>query len=259
TTIAVVSVVYTIGHVFYGYGWKDLYNPVKLNLIYGYLINLGLHLINAIFVYFDEYKRKWVEAEKFKRITAQAQVQLMCSQIKPHFLFNNLNVLASMVVKNNPEANEFIEAFAKVYRYILSNIEKEVIELEKELEFINPYIFLLQKRFDQGLQIDIDVSEDYRHHYIIPAALQMLIENAIKHNTMSASQPLCVTIHANGNETLTVKNNRQPRVIHEVSHKIGLQNIRQRYELVSGRKVEVQQTANYFEVVLPLLHINSVA
>lgn len=259
TTIASAGTVYAVGRLVYGYNLTELYNPIKLNLIYGSLINLGLHLINAIFVYFDEYKRQWQEAEKLKRITAQAQVQLMRGQIKPHFLFNNLNVLAGMVVKDNPEANEFIEEFAKVYRYILKNHDKEVIELEKEIEFIQPYVYLLKKRFGDGLQVTINVPDHYHGLYIIPAALQMLIENAIKHNTTSATQPLRLDIHANGAETIAVTNNRQPRSGVTDSNKIGLQNIRQRYHLIGEREVEVQQSPDSFAVVLPLLHVNTVA
>lgn len=188
--------------------------------------------------------------------TAQAQVQLIKSQINPHFLFNNLNVLSGMVIKNNPEANHFIEEFSKVYRYILSNQDKELVELKSELEFITPYLFLLQKRFDEGLVISINIPEHYKTWHVVPAALQMLIENAIKHNIVSRNKPLHIDIHANGSQTLVVKNNLQPRQMVEPSTKIGLQNIKKRYELISGRDIDIKKTTTEFEVSLPLLNLN---
>jgi two-component system, LytTR family, sensor kinase len=140
---------------------SDSIIPVKLNLIYGVLVNLLFHLVNAIFFYFKEYKIKTIEAEQLKRITAQAELQVIKNQINPHFLFNNLNVLSALVMQNNSEANKFIEAFSQVYRYILNNQDKELVALQVELEFIKPYIFLLEKRFSQGLKITVEIPEKY--------------------------------------------------------------------------------------------------
>jgi two-component system, LytTR family, sensor kinase len=183
---------------------------------------------------------------------------LVKNQVNPHFLFNNLNVLSGMIIKDNPEANHFIEEFSKVYRYILSNQEKELVELRSELEFIQPYVFLLQKRFNEGLTVVVNIPERYQSYHVVPAALQMLIENAIKHNIVSRNKPLYITIHANGNDTLIVSNNLQLRKTEEPSTKIGLQNIRKRYELITGRHIVVTETDNIFKVILPLLNLNQV-
>lgn len=253
---AAVLVVYVVGNILHGYSWQESSNPLKLNIIYASLINLFFHLLNAILFFFREYRRQWAEAEELRRNSSQAQMQLIKSQINPHFLFNNLNVLSGMVIKDNPEANHFIEEFSKVYRYILNNQEKELVELRSELEFIQPYLFLLQKRFDQGLTVAINIPDHYKTWHVVPAALQMLIENAIKHNIVSRNKPLHIDIHANGAQTLVVKNNLQPRQVVEPSTKIGLQNIMKRYELISGRNVIVRQTEAMFEVTLPLLNLN---
>ncbi|HEY6503570.1 MAG TPA: histidine kinase [Chitinophagaceae bacterium] len=249
-------VVYFIGNVLHDYGWQQNINPLKLNIIYAGLINLFFHLLNTIFFFFREYRRQWSEAEELRRSSAQAQMQLIKSQINPHFLFNNLNVLSGMVIRDNPDANRFIEEFSKVYRYILNNQNKELVELRSELEFINPYLFLLNKRFDQGLTLDIRIPDQYMTWHVVPAALQMLIENAIKHNIVSRNKPLHIDIHANENEVLVVKNNLQPRQVSEPSTQIGLQNIIKRYELISGRSVIVRKTDEIFEVTLPLLNLN---
>jgi two-component system, LytTR family, sensor kinase len=254
---AAMLMVYVVGYLVYGYSWQQNYNPLKLNIIYATLINLFLHLVNAILFFFREYRRQWMESEELRRSSEEAQVQLIRSQVNPHFLFNNLNVLSGMVIKNNPEANHFIEEFSKVYRYILSNQEKELVPLRSELEFIQPYLFLLQKRFDSSLQVDISIPEKYNNYHVVPASLQMLIENAIKHNIVSSNKPLHIGIHANGNETLIVTNNLQPRISpQEPSTRIGLQNISKPYELISGRRVVVQKTDKLFEVTLPLLTLN---
>lgn len=254
--LSATGAVYLFGNVIHGYTWEENMNPLKLNIIYGSLINLFLHLLNAIHFFFREYQRHWKEAEELRQTTAQAQIQLIKSQINPHFLFNNLNVLSGMVIKDNPEANHFIEEFSKVYRYILNNQEKELVELRSELEFIQPYIFLLKKRFGDGLTVTISIPDYYKTRHVVPAALQMLIENAIKHNVVSMNRPLLIDIHANGDETLIVSNNRQPRKMVEPSTQIGLQNIRKRYELISGQNVIILDTEQKFEVKLPLLQLN---
>lgn len=248
--------VYIVGGLIYGYSWEQNWNPLKLNFIYATLINLFLHLVNAILFFFREYKQKWQEAEEMRSNHEQAQLQLIRSQINPHFLFNNLNVLSGMVIKDNPEANQFIEEFSKVYRYILSNQQKELVELKAELDFVQPYLFLLRKRFDEGLEVNIQIAEEYKGWHVVPAALQMLIENAIKHNVVSRNKPLQIDIHTNGNQTLVVKNNLQPRKVKEPSTRTGLQNIRKRYELISGKDVTIRETNEIFEVQLPLLRLN---
>lgn len=256
SVIAALSAVTVVGAGLYHYNWQQLQNPLKLNIIYATLINLFLHLVNAILFFFREYRQKWLEAEELRSNSEQAQLQLIKSQINPHFLFNNLNVLSGMLIKDNPEANRFIEEFSKVYRYILNNQQKELVELRSELEFIQPYLFLLNKRFDKALLININIPEKYHSWYVVPAALQMLIENAIKHNIVSRHKPLQIDIHANGNQALVVKNNLQPRLEREPSTRIGLKNIRKRYELICGKSVHIQETGSAFEVSLPLLNLN---
>ncbi|NOT92236.1 sensor histidine kinase [Ferruginibacter sp.] len=256
TTIFTVGMVFFVSMVLHNYSFKQTIIPLKLNLIYAWLVNLLFHLLNAIKFYFTEYKTKWMEAEELKRITAQAELQLVKSQINPHFLFNNLNVLSALILKNNDEANKFIEEFSKVYRYILTNHDKELVDIKTELDFIKPYIFLLQKRFADGLEISVDVPDAYDKFYVIPASLQMLIENAIKHNIVSKSKPLHIDVHINGNNTIVISNNLQLRESVDNSTKIGLNNIIKRYWLVSGQNVEVKKDATAFTVALPLLTLN---
>jgi two-component system, LytTR family, sensor kinase len=256
TSAAAAGIVFLVSMILHTHSFKETVVPLKLNLIYAGLVNLLFHLLNAIVFYFQEYKNKLTEAEELKRASAQSELQLIKSQINPHFLFNNLNVLSALVMQNNSEANRFIEEFSKVYRYILSNHNKELVELRAELDFINTYIFLLQKRFADGLKVTMNIPDNYKQHYIIPASLQMLIENAIKHNVVSKNKPLHIDVHINGNNTIVVSNNLQLKQTVENSTEIGLNNIMKRYLLVSGRKVVVDTNNDAFTVTLPLLHLN---
>jgi LytS/YehU family sensor histidine kinase len=255
TTIT-VTVVLVMGMIIHPYSLKENYIPLKLNLTYCWLVNLLYHLINTIIFYFKEYKQTSLEAEQLKNISSQAELQLIKSQINPHFLFNNLNVLSALIMKDNNEANRFIEEFSKVYRYILSNHDKELVELRTEVDFIKPYIFLLEKRFADGLKINVNIAEHYKDQYIIPASLQMLIENAIKHNVVSRHKPLLIDVHSNGNNTLVISNNLQAKQTVENSTGIGLQNIIKRYQLVSNKKVIIDKDEENFTVTLPLLNAN---
>ena len=250
---AAVLMVFLVGNVIYGYNWSQMVNPYKLNIIYSTLINLFLHLLHAIHFFFREYKRQWSEAEELRRTNAQAQLQLVRNQINPHFLFNNLNVLSGMVIKDNPDANKFVEEFSKVYRYILNNQEKELVEVRSELEFIHPYLFLLNKRFDQALKVDINIPDRYKTWHVVPAALQMLIENAIKHNIVSSRRPLHIEIHANGNQSLVVKNNLQLKSSVETSNKKGLAQFSTLYRYLSAKPVRVDTTEKEFFVKIPLV------
>ncbi len=255
-TVITTGIVLIMGMMVHKYSFSENIIPLKLNLTYAWLVNLLYHLINTVIFYFKEYKTTQIQAEELKRFHAQAELQLVKNQINPHFLFNNLNVLSALVMQNNAEANKFIEEFSKVYRYILNNHEKELVALKTELHYINPYIFLLEKRFGEGLKVSINIPEKMGELLIIPAALQMLIENAIKHNVVSKNKPLHITLHINDNNSIVVSNNLQAKQTVENSTEIGLQNIIKRYKLVSTKHVDVTTADNAFTVTLPLISAN---
>ncbi len=232
---------------------------LKLTLTYTVLVSLLFHLLNAVFYYLNQYRIKQVEAEELMRMNVQVQLQRIQSQVNPHFLFNNLNVLAGMVMKENDEANKFIESFSKVYHYILHNQDRELIALGKELEFLQPYNFLLKKRFPQSLQIVIDIPPAYHDQYIVPAALQMLVENAIKHNIASPGKPLKISITVTNENELCVRNTLQPKISNEPSSKIGLKNIDDRYFLTTGQHITIEQGEKEFIVLLPVVTVENYA
>lgn len=236
-----------------GIPFSHLNMPAILAFTYGTRMNLFLHILNAVFFYNLQFKNKQLEAEELKRINTQAQLQAIKNQINPHFLFNNLNVLSSMVMQENPDANKFIEEFSKVYRHVLNTQQKELIPLKDELEFVKPYLFLLEKRFPESIFIQIKIPPGFEEYFIVPVSLQMLIENAIKHNIVSRSKPLQIDIQVKGNDQLLISNNLQIKSGGEHSTQIGLQNISQRYEITTHRKIEVKKTETSFMVLIPLI------
>ncbi len=255
TTLSVAVPVYVLAHYQFQYDWSQMRMPVKLAFTLGFRINLFLNTLNAIFFFLQQQREAQLEAERFKKISVQAQFQALKNQVNPHFLFNNLNVLSTLVYKDAAVASEFIEELAKVYRYVLQNFEKELIELRSELEFIRSYCYLLEKRFGKSLHIDIDIPETFLSYHIVPVALQMLIENAIKHNVSSRNRPLHIRVYVDENQQLVVQNNLQPKQEKEISTQIGLENISQRYQFVSKQTITVQQEADFFIIRLPLLHV----
>jgi len=253
STLISIAITWLIGYVAIGIPISALKMPAILAFTYGTRINLFLHILNAVFFYINQYKNKQLEAEELKRINTQAQLQAIKNQINPHFLFNNLNVLSSMVMRENPEANQFIEEFSKVYRHVLNSQQRELIPLKEELEYIKPYLFLLEKRFPESIFIDTDIPSGFEEYLIVPVSVQMLIENAIKHNIVSRTRPLRIQIAVQGNDHLLVSNNLQLKSTSEPSTRIGLDNINKRYEMIAGRKIEMKKTESDFLVLIPLI------
>ncbi|WP_046243886.1 sensor histidine kinase [Hymenobacter terrenus] len=230
---------------------------LKLILAVGFRINLFLNTINTGLFFMRELRLSQVEAEQHKKISLQAQFQSLKDQVNPHFLFNNLNVLSTLLYQDVNQASEFLQQLSKVYRYVLQNQEKEVVEVASELEFMESYAYLLRARFRDSLRIEITVPDALRTRYTVPVALQMLLENALKHNVSSRNRPLLIEVFATPNyEQLVVRNTLQPKLAVEPSTNLGLENIRRRYGFISTLPVEVEADATNFTVRLPLLNLN---
>ncbi|MFT3705226.1 MAG: histidine kinase [Agriterribacter sp.] len=226
---------------------------LKLTLLFSFRINLFLQCINAIVHFLNRFQQKQAEAEELRRINIQAQLQAIRNQVNPHFLFNNLNVLSTLVLQKNQDANTFIEAFSSVYRYILKSRDAETVMLKTELTFIEPYIYLLKTRFGNALHIVLDIPLPYVEYYIVPAALQLLIENAIKHNITSIALPLTVKLFVTSDQYLVVQNNLQEKTEKPASTEFGLYNISQQYKLLSGKEIRIDKNDKFFSVAIPLL------
>ncbi|GAB4017846.1 sensor histidine kinase [Spirosoma koreense] len=194
-----------------------------------------------------------LRAERLEKENIQAQFAALKSQVNPHFLFNSLSILSSLVYVDADLSEKFIDQLSRAYRYILEQKDNERVPLRTELEFIEAYRFLLNIRFENKFDIFIDVPElDQTHYSIAPLTLQLLVENAVKHNRMSTREPLQVHILLEG-ESLIVQNNLQPRPQSETSTGVGLQNIITRYALLTDQSVWVGENDGNFIVRIPLL------
>ncbi len=223
------------------------------SLIIGLLITIIIMTFEISTQFFYNWKNTLIEVEKYKTESAQAQLQNLKNQIDPHFLFNNMSILSSLVYKDAGKAADFINQLSKVYRYLLDNRNNELVTLDNELTFIKSYTYLLQIRFDKSIAFDFNVSPQLLTYYILPMSLQMLVENAIKHNEVSEDYPLKISITGNTNE-LIITNNLQLRSNNEPHSKTGLQNIKDRYAYYTNKKMEIIKSSNSFIVKIPLLN-----
>lgn len=192
------------------------------------------------------------ETETLKRESLNAQLDALRTQVNPHFLFNNLNTLVSLIPENPKHATDFVQQLSKVYRHILEVKDEQSILLKEELAVLKAYAFLLQTRFGSNLSVNINVPEEKLNKRIVPLSLQLLMENAIKHNIVSADKPLHINIFSE-NGSLIVDNNLQMKKQISESTGIGLDNIRNRYKLFSDKQVKVTETGTNFTVSIPLI------
>jgi two-component system, LytTR family, sensor kinase len=183
---------------------------------------------------------------------AMLQFQNLQNQLNPHFFFNSIASLNTLIHENQELASSFLQQLSKVYRYILQNRDKQLVSLESELKFVENYISLLKTRFNGFLTIDLKISEDVKEMKIVPVSVQVLIENALKHNSLSAESPLHISIY-NEQDTLTIENNIQLKPTVETSNKVGLENMKNLYRYLSDKKVEITTENDLFKVKIPLL------
>ncbi|HEY4149122.1 MAG TPA: histidine kinase [Chitinophagaceae bacterium] len=212
-------------------------------------------LVVAIYesIYFMNELRKSVQdQELLKRESLEAQLNALKTQVNPHFLFNNLNTLSAVISENPGQAIDFVQQLSKVYRHILEVRDEESILLKEELDVLKAYVFLLKTRFGNNLDISIHVEEEKLQQKIAPLSLQILMENAIKHNIVSSARPLRIDVFADQGK-LVVRNNLQKKQQLTESTGLGLDNIRNRYRLLGNRQVEVEEGPSSFTVSIPLI------
>ncbi|WP_185152592.1 sensor histidine kinase [Fulvivirga aurantia] len=230
----------------------DLGLTFKLMIGFTFRVNLFLHCINAIVFFLSQYKKAQLESEQLKKMHAEAKFQALRNQINPHFLFNSFNVLATLVHKDPNTSSKFIEQLSDVYRYLLYNQENQLVTIKEEIEFLKSYIYLLKIRFGENLKVILDLNDTLDDKYIVPASLQMLIENAIKHNVVSKKDPLCIKIYNNDNY-LVVENSKNLKKVKEPSSRLGLKNIKDRYKFLSEHHALIIKSNGSFKVKIPIL------
>lgn len=234
----------------------DLEQMLVLN-VYGLLLIIPTGSLHFGIYFMRRWKESFLYSQKLEHENLRSQYESLKSHLDPHFLFNSLNILSSLIDRNREEAQVFLEHFTDVYRYVLRTKNTELVSLHTELEFISSYLFMLEKRFDRQLLVEIQVPEHHRQgRYLPPLSLQLLVENAVKHNKASENQPLLIQIYVEPDGFLTVRNNLQAKEPEGYSARSGLQNISRRYRYVSEKALEVLENGTHFTVRLPLLALN---
>ncbi|MCF8235941.1 MAG: histidine kinase [Bacteroidales bacterium] len=219
--------------------------------------NIGLYppalLVAYILILITKTKIMEIENIKLKEENISSQLKSLREQVNPHFLFNTLNTLSSVIrLDKKQDALRFVDDLSKVYRYILESNKNNLVKVKSELDFLNSYIFMLKKRYGDKLEIDIDLTEQILESYIPPMVLEVVVENAIKHNRISTNSPLVVKLYTENNY-LVVKNNIQAKKTDQDNFGLGLPNLIKRYELITGKDVIIRQTNRHFIVNLPII------
>jgi len=252
-----VAVACTAFYVYFLQGVIDDNEPSSdrhfLMFLFFWISSLLLNFILELSKVLQQWKKSLIETEKLNKERIAAELAALKNQINPHFLFNSLNTLSSLVYKDPEQADEFIQQLSKVYRYLLENKEKDLIPLSEELNFIESYIYLLKIRFKEGFEVSIQLQPEHLQTLIAPNSLQILLENAVKHNIIAKKTPLAIRIYEQGN-FLVVENNLQERRNKEYSSKTGLHNINVRYEYLAQKQIVIEQNAQYFTVKIPFIH-----
>lgn len=239
--------------IFRLFGYAASYTFILKIIIPVFLIVVMMMAIYEAMYYYARLKKSIREEEQLKRVMVQAQLDTLRNQARPHFLFNSLNTLRDIIdQEDKEEAKVFVDKLSDVYRFILESGSSNLIPLEKEIQFVRSYVHIQLERFGTNLKIQWDISEDMLQYQIVPMSLQLLVENAIKHNVVSKAKPLNICIKTS-NTTLIVRNPIQGKSTKIPSTKIGLKNIKKRYALITKEPVTIATNDSYFTVALPLL------
>jgi sensor histidine kinase YesM len=229
-----------------------LKNIINNSLIASVLNIIIITVIEAI-VWFKRSQESLVKAERLERENSQIRYETLKNQLNPHFLFNSLNVLSSLIKKDSDKAQDFVDEFSSVYRYTLDVIDKPIIDLREELDFAKSYLFLQKIRFENAVEMEINVDASKLNYFVPPLAVQTLLENAFKHNKVSVDSPLRIIIY-NEENILVVSNNLQPKIKGADSKGIGLNNLRKRYELLGAKFPQFSITEKEYIAKIPLIN-----
>ncbi len=223
-----------------------------VSFVSAFLMSALLIVLYEALSFYIQLQRTIAEKATLERQNVESQLEGLRNQVNPHFLFNSLNTLVYLIPEDADKAVRFVQQLSKVYRYVLESRDAKIIPLAEELEFLKSYIFLLKERFGDNLQIELRDLDKREHTAIVPLTLQMLFENAIKHNIISTEKPLRIEVFAE-NGHLVVRNNLQRKNQVMDSTGVGLQNIKDRYRMLTDSEAEVIVSREYFTVILPAI------
>ena len=218
------------------------------SIIITFFVTLSIYTIS----FYKAYNENKVKEQKIIAGTANAKFESLKNQIDPHFLFNSLNVLSSLIEENPENAQRFTTSLSKIYRYVLEQKDKELVSVDEELAFAKTYMNLLKMRFENSLFYEMPITAISAEAKVVPLSLQLLLENTVKHNVVSEQRPLHIRIYVDG-DYLAVQNDYQKKEVLQERQGVGLQNIVNRYGIISNRKVQIAQNEQTFTVKIPIL------
>jgi sensor histidine kinase YesM len=254
-------IVYIVVILFFKLQFPDYYGYdallLRQSLTIGVISSL---MITAVFAA-EYFLYKWNDASlktlEMEQLTTQAQLDALKLQLDPHFLFNNLSIVTALIEDEPLTAISYVAKLSSIYRYMLANRMQNVILLDQELEFIRAYLYLYKIRYGDGINVRIDENEKTTHFCIPPLTLQLLIENAIKHNVFSTDSPLKIYISFPAENSMVIENNKMAKTIHEPSMNMGLKNISERYRLLNQPEPVITSSIDFFRVQVPLIAFNN--
>lgn len=259
--ILITAIIVTIAAPLVSHGLQLLCNHVfnydilidaitKYTLIY--ILVFGIFAVYEAVYYFKQYRQAIQETERLKTAQVQTQLENLRNQISPHFLFNSLNTLMNLIPKDQERAMSYLSKLSKFYRYTVSNQDESLISIQTEVENARTFSDLLKERFGENINIEIDCTLG-KGKMILPLSLQLLIENAVKHNIVSKSKPLNINIKCTEERYLNIENNLQRKIQAVTSTGIGLENIKKRFAYLTDRKVIIQESKTHYLISLPLI------
>jgi sensor histidine kinase YesM len=235
------------------FGYQFTLSDYKWGLFTGVVCDIiGMAMNESIYGY-NKWKETKLEAEQLHKEKLQTQLNGLLQQINPHFLFNSLNSLSALINEDQVQAQKFLSDMSKVYRYLLRTNENELTTLGTELQFIDSYFSLLQTRFGSGVQLRKKIDDQDIEWLLPPLTLQLLLENAVKHNIVSKQKPLVIELISESSHRLAVRNNLQKKRVKVESTHIGLANIAEKYRLINKSLIDIIEDDNYFQVTIPLI------
>ena len=241
-----------VGYHDFAPGSEAFWAHLKMQLFITFVMSLFLVAVYEGIVLFTHWKESLILNEKLEKESIASKFEALQNQVNPHFLFNSLNTLSNLVHEDADRAEDFIDEFSHIYRYVLETKDKMVVPVQEEIEFVRSYLKLCQIRFGEALRSDIKLDIGRLDQMIPTLALQTLVENAIKHNRITKKEPLHISIFTDG-ESLVVQNNFQPRPEKPSSTGIGLQNITDRYHMLSDHEPCFQLQNEHYVAKLPLI------
>jgi sensor histidine kinase YesM len=249
STIIVLAEIALVEHI---YNFK-IEQAMKIStIVISVLITLFITAIHTSYYFFQSWKENMTKAERLEKENLKAQYETLKNQVNPHFVFNSLNTLLTMV-ECNPDAVKYVESLSDLLRYVLQTREKEAVLLRDELNMAKQYVYVQKGRFGDKLNVNIDIPESYYHYAIPPLVLQMLLENAIKHNVIARDNILRINVYIDDKQYIVVENKINLKEDIEISTGIGLNNIKNRYIFLSGKAVIINEDDGTFSVKLPLI------